>query len=81
MRKLWLLAGADHLHENGLANKLSETDAVVAEASGSVQRPVSRIGWSDPLAMPIYSSGQTIWQIDPSRNILGNDDLILCADG
>jgi ribulose-bisphosphate carboxylase large chain len=33
------------------------------------------------LAMPVYSSGQTVWQIDPARTLLGNDDFIYCAGG
>lgn len=81
MQKLWRLAGADHLHVNGLANKFSENDATVAEAALSVQRPVSGNGGPEHIAMPVYSSGQTIWQIAPSRSILGNDDFILCAGG
>ena len=31
--------------------------------------------------MPVYSSGQTVWQIDPARTLLGNDDFIYCAGG
>ncbi|MFK8080696.1 MAG: ribulose-bisphosphate carboxylase large subunit family protein [Granulosicoccus sp.] len=81
MQILWRLAGADHLHVNGLANKFTESDAVVAESAKSVQRPVSRSGGPAHLAMPVYSSGQTIWQIDPARSLLGNDDFIFCAGG
>lgn len=81
MQKLWRLAGADHLHVNGLANKFSESDEVVADSARSVQQPVSQHGGADHLAMPVFSSGQTIWQIEPSRTVLGNDDFILCAGG
>ena len=81
MQKLWRLAGADHLHVNGLANKFSESDSVVAEAARSVQRPICNDTTLQQVAMPVYSSGQTIWQFDPSRKILGNDDFILCAGG
>ncbi|MFK7997852.1 MAG: ribulose-bisphosphate carboxylase large subunit family protein [Granulosicoccus sp.] len=81
MQKLWRLAGADHLHVNGLANKFTESDSVVTESAQSVQRPISRSGGPEHLAMPVYSSGQTIWQIDPARSVLGNDDFIFCAGG
>lgn len=81
MQKLWRLAGADHLHVNGLGNKFSESDEVVAESAQSVQQPLSQHGGPDHFAMPVYSSGQTVWQIEPSRNVLGNDDFILCAGG
>lgn len=81
MQKLWRLAGADHLHVNGLANKFTESDAVVAASAISVQRPVSADGGADHIAMPVFSSGQTVWQIDPARKVLGNDDFIFCAGG
>lgn len=80
MQKLWRLAGADHLHVNGLANKFTEEDAVVAQSAISVQQPVSNAGPAH-LAMPVYSSAQTVWQIDPARSLLGNDDFIFCAGG
>ena len=80
MQKLWRLAGADHLHVNGLANKFTETDDVIAQSATSVQTPVAE-GGPAHLAMPVYSSGQTVWQIDPARSLLGNDDFIFCAGG
>ncbi|PRY75432.1 ribulose-bisphosphate carboxylase large chain [Yoonia maritima] len=81
MQKLWRLAGADHLHVNGLANKFTESDNTVARAARSVQQPISKNGGSAHTAMPVYSSGQTIWQVDPARKLLGNDDFIYCAGG
>lgn len=81
MQKLWRLAGADHLHVNGLANKFTESDDVVARAARSVQHPVSDNGGPAHTAMPVYSSGQTIWQLAPARKLLGNDDFIYCAGG
>ena len=81
MQKLWRLAGADHLHVNGLANKFTENDDTVARAAKSVQQPLIRKGDPAHIAMPVYSSGQTIWQLDPARNLLGNDDFIYCAGG
>lgn len=80
MQKLWRLAGADHLHVNGLANKFTEADDIVAKSAVSVQSPVAE-GGPKHLAMPVYSSGQTVWQIDPARNLLGNDNFIFCAGG
>lgn len=80
MQKLWRLAGADHLHVNGLASKFTEPDTVVAEAARSVQAPVCE-GGPAHLAMPVFSSGQTVWQVGPSRALLGNDDFIYCAGG
>lgn len=81
MQKLWRLAGADHLHVNGLANKFTESDDIVAQAAQCVQQPISSSGGPDHLAMPVYSSGQTIWQVAPASKILGNEDFIYCAGG
>ncbi len=80
-QKLWRLAGADHLHVNGLANKFTESDVVVADAARSLQRPVCAGAGPAHLAMPVYSSGQTAWQIGPAREVLGNDNFIFCAGG
>lgn len=81
MQKLWRLAGADHLHVNGLANKFTDEDEVVAKAARAVQHPVSDKGGPAHRAMPVYSSAQTSWQLDPARRLLGNDDFIYCAGG
>ncbi|MFY0617464.1 ribulose-bisphosphate carboxylase large subunit family protein [Shimia sp.] len=81
MQKLWRLAGADHLHVNGLASKFTEPDEVVAKAAKSVQHPVSDRGGPEHTAMPVFSSGQTIWQLEPARDLLGNDNFIFCAGG
>ncbi len=80
-QKLWRLAGADHLHVNGLASKFTESDEIVAQSARSVQQPVCEGDGPAHLAMPVYSSGQTVWQIDPARRLLGNDDFIYCAGG
>ena len=72
--------GADHLHVNGLASKFTEADPVVARSAISVQQPVCDDSPAH-LAMPVFSSGQTAWQIAPSRGLLGNDDFIFCAGG
>jgi ribulose-bisphosphate carboxylase large chain len=79
MQKLWRLAGADHLHVNGLANKFTEPDAVVCEAAQSVQAPLAD-GSAHP-ALPVFSSGQTAWQVGPTMKVLGNDDFLFCAGG
>lgn len=80
MQQLWRLAGADHLHVNGLANKFTEPDSVIALSARSVQTPICQTGPAH-LAMPVYSSGQTVWQIGPARALQGNDDFIFCAGG
>ena len=78
MQKLWRMAGADHLHVNGLANKFTEDDATVIASARAVQAPVAGTG---PGALPVFSSGQTIWQVGPAAQALGNDDFLFCAGG
>lgn len=76
---LWRLAGADHLHVNGLANKFSETDASVIAAARAVLRPLDD---THPMvAMPVFSSGQTGLQAAPTFAALGTADLIHAAGG
>ncbi|QHQ36049.1 ribulose-bisphosphate carboxylase large subunit family protein [Algicella marina] len=81
MQKLWRLAGVDHLHVNGLANKFTESDGTVAAAARAVRQPVSAHGGPACRAMPVFSSGQTVWQVGASRALLGSDDFIFCAGG
>ena len=79
MQKLWRMAGADHLHVNGLSNKFTETDETVIEAARAVQSPVSPAHRQE--ALPVFSSGQTAWQVGPTISALGNDDFLFCAGG
>lgn len=78
-QQLWRLAGADHLHVNGLDNKFSESDADVAAAAKAVLKPL----WSDaPMAaMPVFSSGQTGLVAARTLAITGSTDLIFAAGG
>ena len=80
MQKLWRLAGADHLHVNGIGNKFTESDEIVAEAARAVQTRVSDEGPAFT-ALPVFSSGQTAWQVAPSAEALGNEDFLFCAGG
>jgi ribulose-bisphosphate carboxylase large chain len=77
--KLWRLAGADHLHVNGIANKFCESDDSVIDSARSILSPL----WNDlpMIAMPVFSSGQTIRQAEPTWAHLGSDDLIHAAGG
>ncbi len=75
---IWRLAGADHLHVNGLANKFTETDEVVMTSARAVQ---SELPGTRHRALPVFSSGQTIRQIGQSMAFLGNADFLYCAGG
>jgi len=77
--KLWRLAGADHLHVNGLRNKFCEPDASVIRSARSCLTPL----WADrpALAMPVFSSGQSVAQAADTWAALGSADLIYAAGG
>ena len=78
-QKLWRLAGADHMHVNGLANKFSEPDDSVIAAARAVLAPLSP---EAPMtAMPVFSSGQTGLQAAGTHAALGCADLIHTAGG
>ena len=78
-QQLWRLAGADHLHVNGLGNKFSESDTDVAEAARAVLKPL----WTNtPMAaMPVFSSGQTGLVAAATYAAVGTTDLIFAAGG
>jgi ribulose-bisphosphate carboxylase large chain len=76
---LWRLAGADHLHVNGLRNKFSESDESVIAAARAVLAPVMEVA---PMrAMPVFSSGQTGLQAADTYKAIGCADLIHTAGG
>ena len=78
-QKLWRLAGADHLHVNGLRNKFSEADDSVMAAARAVLAPV--MDSAAMTAMPVFSSGQTGLQAHDTYAGLGSADLIHTAGG
>jgi ribulose-bisphosphate carboxylase large chain len=77
--KLWRLAGADHLHVNGIANKFCEEDDSVIASARSLAEPM--FDGAPMTAMPVFSSGQTVQQVAPTFAALGSADLIHAAGG
>lgn len=77
--KLWRLAGCDHLHVNGLANKFTESDNSVIRSARSLGEPL--FAGSPMCAMPVFSSGQTIRQAAGTWEALKSPDLIYTAGG
>lgn len=77
--KLWRVAGADHLHVNGLANKFCEADESVIASARSCLTPL--MDGHPMIAMPVFSSGQTAAQAAPTYAALGSTDLIHAAGG
>jgi ribulose-bisphosphate carboxylase large chain len=78
-QKFWRLAGADHMHVNGLANKFSEADDSVMASARACQTPM--FGDKPCIAMPVFSSGQGVAQVRETLAGLGNADLIYAAGG
>jgi len=78
-QKLWRLAGVDHMHVNGIANKFQEDDdSVIASARACLQPMFNH----KPCAvMPVFSSGQTVMQAEPTWQRLKSADLIFLAGG
>ncbi len=77
--KLWRLAGADHLHVNGLRNKFCESDESALASARSLMQPLSAP--HPARAMPVFSSGQSALQAFGTWAALKTPDLIFAAGG
>jgi ribulose-bisphosphate carboxylase large chain len=77
-QKFWRLAGADHMHVNGIRNKFCETDESVIRSARACQTPI--VDESDTV-MPVFSSGQWAGQAPDTYEALGNADLMYLAGG
>src|SRR4051795_5584685 len=78
-QKIWRLAGADHMHVNGLQNKFCESDESVIASARACLTPMFE---SKPCTvMPVFSSGQTARQAPATYAALGSPDLIFAAGG
>ena len=77
--KFWRLAGADHMHVNGLGNKFSEPDDSVMMSAKSLLEPM----FADHpcVTMPVFSSGQTVIQPPETYRQLGSAECIYAAGG
>lgn len=77
--KLWRLAGADHMHVNGIDNKFTEDNDSVTVSARSLADPMFG---SDPMcALPVFSSGQTVHQAAATLAAAGSPDLLVTAGG
>lgn len=77
--KIWRLAGADHMHVNGIDNKFSDTNETVIAAAKACLTPLDA---NKPcIAMPVFSSGQSAATVEKTFAALGSVDLIFAAGG
>lgn len=78
-QKFWRLAGADHMHVNGLDNKFCEpNDSVIASARTCL---TPMFDDKPCISMPVFSSGQSAVQPPETYRQLGSADLIYAAGG
>ncbi|WP_127819384.1 RuBisCO large subunit C-terminal-like domain-containing protein, partial [Microbacterium sp. CPCC 204701] len=76
-QKLARLAGADHLHTNGISNKFYETDAEVLDSIAAVREPL--LGLTP--TVPVLSSGQWGGLAHATYSAVGTADLLVLAGG
>jgi ribulose-bisphosphate carboxylase large chain len=76
-QKIWRLAGVDHLHVNGLANKFWEPDDSVVRSIHDMLQPL----FGGYFAMPVISSGQWGGQAPDTYRRCRTIDLLYLAGG
>ncbi|TDT14918.1 ribulose-bisphosphate carboxylase large chain [Ilumatobacter fluminis] len=77
MQKFWRLAGADHIHVNGIDNKFTESNESVAASARSCIEPLG----GHPPTVPVFSSGQWAGTATETLAAAGGPDLIHVAGG
>ncbi|MEM8730417.1 MAG: ribulose-bisphosphate carboxylase large subunit family protein [Pseudomonadota bacterium] len=77
--KPWRLAGADHMHVNGLDNKFTEANDSVVASAQSLRDPLFQS--TKMHALPVFSSGQTIRQAAATLEAAGSPDFLVTAGG
>ena len=80
-QKLWRLAGADHMHVNGIRNKFCEPDESVVASARECLTPMFEGEGRGCEVMPVFSSGQWGGQAFDTYAALGSADLIHAAGG
>jgi ribulose-bisphosphate carboxylase large chain len=80
-QKFWRLAGADHMHVNGIRNKFCEPDESVLESARECLTPMFTGEGRGCEVMPVFSSGQTVRQAPDTWRGLGSPDLVFAAGG
>ncbi len=80
-QKLWRLAGADHMHVNGLRNKFCESDESVMASARACVTPMFEGPGRGCEVMPVFSSGQWAEQAYDTFAQFGSADLIHAAGG
>ena len=78
-QKIWRVAGADHMHVNGLHNKFAEAGESSIRSARACLTPLSEA--RPDIAMPVFSSGQWAGQAEETFQALGSADCIYACGG
>jgi ribulose-bisphosphate carboxylase large chain len=78
-QKIWRLAGADHMHVNGVGNKFAESDESCIASARACLTPM--FPDKSCTVMPVFSSAQSALQAPATYQGLGSADLIVTAGG
>jgi len=78
-QKIWRLAGADHMHVNGVENKFAESDESCIASARACLTPI--LPDKPCTVMPVFSSAQSALQAPATYHGLGSADLIVTAGG
>lgn len=76
-QQLWRLAGADHLHVNGLRNKFWEPDESVVRSAQACLTPEN----GHRAVLPVFSSAQSADQVANTYAAVGGVDLMYVCGG
>ena len=78
-QKIWRLAGADHMHVNGIGNKFAESDESCIASARACLTPM----FDDKpcTVMPVFSSAQSPRQAPATFQAINSTDLIVTAGG
>ena len=76
-QQMWRLAGADHVHVNGLRNKFWEPDDSVLASARAALAPAN----GGPPVLPVFSSAQSAAQVADTYAALGTVDLMYVCGG
>jgi len=79
--KFWRLAGADHMHVNGIANKFCEPDESVIRSARACLAPIDAAAGRSYRVMPVFSSGQWAGQVPATYAAMASTDLIYACGG
>ena len=80
-QKLWRLAGVDHMHVNGIANKFCEPDDSVIASARECLTPMFDVPGKGCEILPVFSSGQSARQAPETYKALGSTDLLFACGG